>query len=205
MVKNIVFDMGGVIIRFDRAFCMKRLGVPDEDARLLMREVFLSPQWVMLDRGVLTDAEAAEIMCSRVPERLHDAVHKLVAFWDRPILEIEGVYELIEELKQKGYGVYLLSNASYRQHEYWPRVPASKFFDGTLISCDVKLVKPMPEIFLRLLSEFHLKADECFFIDDSPANVEAALYVGLQGAVFFEDIPRLRRELRAAGVDVKEA
>ena len=48
-----------------------------------------------------------------------------------------------DELKKAGYGVYLLSNASYRQHEYWPRVPGSQYFDGTLISADVKLVKPL--------------------------------------------------------------
>ena len=205
MIKNIVFDMGGVLIRFDRAFFMKRLGVPEADFQLLMREVFLSPQWVMMDRGILTDTEAAEILCRRLPERLHEAVYKLVAFWERPILEIEGVYALIEELKQKGFGIYLLSNASCRQHEYWPRVPASRFFDGTLISCDVKLVKPMPEIYLRLYSQFRLKPDECFFIDDSPANVEAAIYTGMPGAVFFGDVGHLRRELREAGVDVREA
>lgn len=205
MIKNIVFDMGGVLIRFDREFFMKRLGVPKADFQLLMREVFLSPQWVMMDRGILTDTEAAEILCRRLPERLHEAVYKLVAFWERPILEIEGVYALIEELKQKGFGIYLLSNASCRQHEYWPRVPASRFFDGTLISCDVKLVKPMPEIYLRLYSQFRLKPDECFFIDDSPANVEAAIYTGMPGAVFFGDVGRLRRELREAGVDVREA
>ena len=156
----------------------------------------------MMDRGSLTDEQAAEIMCRRIPERLHEAVHKLVAFWDRPILEIEGVYELIEELKSLGYPIYLLSNASCRQHDYWPRIPASRFFDGTLVSSDVKLVKPMPEIYLRLLQQFGLKADECFFIDDSTANVEAALYTGMHGAVFFEDLPRLRGELIAAGVPV---
>lgn len=202
MIKNIVFDMGGVLIRFDPALFMQRVGVPEADKTLVLREVYQSPEWVMMDHGLLTDAEAAEIMCRRVPERLHEAVRKLVAFWDRPILEIDGVYELIAELKEKGYSVYLLSNANCRQHEYWPRIPASAFFDGTLISCDVKLLKPMPEIYLRLLSRFHLRADECFFIDDSPANVEAALYVGLHGAVFFRDIARLRRELREAGVEV---
>lgn len=204
MIRNIVFDMGGVLIRFDRDFFMERLGVSEEDKRLLMREVFLAPEWVMMDRGILTDRQAGEIMCARIPERLHKAVWKLVTFWDRPILEIEGMYELVEEVKGLGYGVYLLSNASIRQHDYWPRVPASRFFDGTLVSADVKLVKPMPEIYEKLLSTFDLDRDECFFIDDSTANVEAALYVGMHGTVFFEDMTRLRGELRRAGVPVKE-
>ena len=204
MIRNIVFDMGGVLIRFDRDFFMERLGVPEEDKRLLMREVFLAPEWVMMDRGTLTDEQAGEIMCRRIPERLHDAVWKLVSFWDRPILEIAGMYELVEELKGLGYGIYLLSNASIRQHDYWPRIPASRFFDGKLVSADVKLVKPMPEIYERLFSTFGLKREECFFIDDSTPNVEAALYVGMHGAVFFNDMARLRGELRRAGVPVSE-
>ena len=203
MIRNIVFDMGGVLIRFDRDLFMERLGVPEEDKRLLMREVFLAPEWVMMDRGTLTDQQAGEIMCRRIPERLHEAVWKLVTFWDRPILEIEGMYDLVEELKGMGYGIYLLSNASIRQHDYWPRIPASKFFDGTLVSADVKLVKPMPEIYRKLFSTFSLNADECFFIDDSTANIEAALYVGMHGAVFFNDMARLREDLKRAGVPVK--
>ncbi len=63
----------------------------------------------------------------------------------RPILEVDGMYELVKELKDRGYKVYLLSNASVRQHEYWPRIPAAELFDGKLISSDVHLVKPQPE------------------------------------------------------------
>ena len=205
MIKNIVFDMGNVVIRFDRDYFMDRLGVTGDDRTLLMREVFLSPEWVMMDRGSLTDEQACEILCARVPERLRDTAYKLITFWDRPILPVEGIYELIEELKGLGYGVYLLSNASCRQTEYWQRVPAARFFDGTLISSLVKLVKPMPEIYEKLFETFSLKREECFFIDDNSANVEAALHVGMPAVVFFDDIRRLRRELIAAGVPVKES
>ncbi len=204
MIKNLVFDMGGVLIRFNRELFMTRLGVPEADFGLLTREVFLSPLWVMMDRGTLSDTEAAALMCRRVPARLHEAVYRLTAFYERPILPVDGMAALVEELKAKGYGVYLLSNANCRQRDYWPRVPGADRFDGTLISSDVKLVKPMPEIYGRFLSEFRLRPEECFFIDDSPANVEAALYVGMRGAVFFDDIRRLRRELREAGVDAGE-
>ena len=204
MIKNIIFDMGNVVIRFDPSLFMDRLNVAAEDKPLLMREVYKSPEWVMMDRGSLTDEQAAEIMCARVPERLRDVVPKLVAFWHRPILETEGIPELIEELKGMDYRIYLLSNASYRQHDYWPRVPCSRFFDGTMVSCDVKLVKPMPEIYLRMYQTFGLKADECFFIDDNNANVEAAIYTGMHAVVFFDDMARLRRELNAAGVPVRQ-
>lgn len=204
MIRNIVFDMGGVLIRFDRQLFIRRLGVAPEDETLLMNEVFRSVEWAQMDRGSIAEEKAAEQICRRLPERLHDAAWKLVGMWDRPILEIPGMYELVEELKENGYGIYLLSNASVRQHEYWPRVPASRFFDGTMISADEKVVKPQPEIYRLLLERFALKAEECFFIDDVNANVEGAVYCGLSGAVFHEDMPDLRRRLRTAGVNVKE-
>lgn len=204
MIRNIVFDMGQVLLRFDRDYFISRLGIEGEDKDLLKREVFLSLEWARMDRGSMTDAEAAESVCKRLPERLHDAAHKLVSMWDRPILPVSGMYELVEELKANGYGIYLLSNASYRQHDYWPRVEASRFFDGTLISADEKVVKPQPEIYRLLLERFHLKAEECFFVDDVPANIEGAFYCGIPGAVFHGDAKLLRKDLRAAGVNVAE-
>ena len=204
MIKNIVFDMGNVVIRFDPRAFIARFGVNEEERELLMREVFLSPEWVMLDRGTLNDEQAAEILCPRLPEHLREIARKLISFWDRPILEVEGMYPLIEELKGLGYGIYLLSNASCRQPDYWQRVPAAKLFDGTLISASVKLLKPMPEIYEKFFETFGLKREECFFIDDSPANVEAALYVGMPATVFHGDAARLRRDLRRAGIAVRE-
>ena len=204
MIKNIVFDMGNVVIRFDPDAFIERFGVGGEDKKTLLLEIFRSPEWVMMDRGTLTDEQAADILCPRVPEHLREIARKLIALWDRPIIEIEGIYPLIEELKGLSYGIYLLSNASCRQPDYWQRVPAAKFFDGTLISYSVKLIKPMPEIYEKFFETFGLKREECFFIDDSPANIEAGLYVGMPGVVFHNDIKRLRRQLRAAGVMVKE-
>lgn len=195
--------MGNVIIRFDPELFMLRLGLGEEDRKLLRREVFLSLEWSRMDRGSLTDEEAAELICRRVPERLHDAVKKLVGMWDRPILPVEGIYELIEELKGMGYGMYLLSNASLRQHDYWPRVPASKFFDGTLISADVGLVKPQPEIYRLLCERFSLIPEECVFIDDSTPNAEGAYFCGINALVFHGDADEIRLKLNELGVKVK--
>lgn len=204
MIKHILFDMGNVLIHFDRDLFMTRLGVADEDKLLLMREVFLSVEWVQMDRGTLVESEAVERMCRRLPQRLHEAADKLASMWDRPILPIAGMHELIQELKTNGYGIYLLSNASLRQHDYWPRIPASKFFDGTIISADEKVMKPHPDYYNRALEKFDLAAEECFFIDDLPANIEGALYCGIPGTVFHGDTQLLRSQLRAVGVNITE-
>ena len=202
MIRTIVFDMGGVLIKFDREFFIRRLGVDSHDEEVLMNEVFCSLEWARMDRGSLTEEEAVKSVCARLPERLHLAAERLVTMWERPILEVDGMYELVKELKDKGYKVYLLSNASVRQHEYWPRIPASELFDGKLISSDVHLVKPQPEIYRLFCDTFHVLPEECFFIDDSPQNIEGAYEVGIQGAIFHGEVGALRKSIRAAGVTV---
>lgn len=204
MIKNILFDMGQVLLIFDRQLFLNRLDLLEEDKRLLLEEVFLSVEWVQMDRGTLDEPEAEAIMCQRLPEHLHAAVHSLVSLWDEPILPMEGMYELVEELKGNGYGIYLLSNASHRQHVYWPKLPVSRLFEGKVISADEGIMKPHPDIYRLILERFGLRAEECFFIDDAPGNIEGAIQCGIPGAIFRGDAKRLRRELRAAGVTVSE-
>ena len=204
MIRNIIFDMGNVLILFDRKLFLDRLDVSEADKKLLLREVFASVDWAHMDRGTKTEATALESMRQRLPEQLHAAAEEMVFRWDEPLIPIAGMYELVEELKAKGYGIYLLSNASVRQHAYWPRIPESRFFDGTLISADEHVVKPQPEIYRLCMERFGLKAEECFFIDDMAHNIEGALYCGLSGAVFHNDVPLLRKALRDAGVNVTE-
>ena len=205
MIRNLIFDMGGVLIRFDRELFLDRLKLDKADREVLNDQVFYSVEWARMDRGSMTDEEAVRSICQRVPQRLHSAVEALVLHWDEPLLPVEGMYELIRELKESGYGIYLLSNASFRQHEYWPRIEVSRFFDGTLISADERLVKPQPEIFRLILQRFGLRPEECFFVDDLPSNVEGALFCGFSGAVFHDSVSELRQNLIRAGVRVSPA
>lgn len=206
MIKNIFFDMGNVMIRFDRNIFLEKAGLLyGEDRTLLNNEVFLSLEWAMMDRGTLTEEQAAERICARVPQRLHEKVNMLLKRWDRPILPIPGMAGLIRELKQNGYGVFLLSNTSCRMHEYWPSVPGSEYFDGTVISADVKLLKPQPEIYLYALSKFSLRVEDCAFIDDAIINAEGAAYCGMSAIVFHGDAGELRQKLIELGVKISPA
>lgn len=205
MIRNIIFDMGGVLLRFEPDHFVARLGISGKDADLLKREVFRSADWVRMDRGTLTDEEGTERICRRLPEHLHAAARELICRWEHPeILPMEGMAVLIGELKHAGYGIYLLSNAFTRQHEYWPRVPGSEHFDDTFISADVKLVKPQREIYEMALQKFGVKAEECLFIDDLPSNIEMGENCGICGVVFHGDVSILRADLRRAGINVSE-
>ena len=99
----------------------------------------------------------------------------------------------MKELKDKGYGIYLLSNTCSRFHTFRENIPALRFFDGEFISADCHLVKPEPGIYLRFLEQFGLRPEECVFIDDVPLNIEAAIRCGFSGIVYHDDPARLRR------------
>lgn len=204
MIRNIVFDMGQVLIHFYPEMFFDRMGVPEADRPILEREMFRSVEWTQTDRGTLDETGAVEAFCAKLPQRLHGYVKTMVCdWWKEPLSPVAGMAELLRELKELGYGVYLLSNASSRLHDYFPRIPGNEYFDGKIVSADWKQLKPEREIFQTLFREFSLEPEECFFVDDLPQNVEAARFAGMGGTIFRDDVPRLRRELNAAGVPVK--
>lgn len=102
MIKNILFDMGNVLIRFEPKQYVKNAGLSESDQQLLLRELYGSIDWVRLDRGTLTEAEVIDRCVSRVGEHLRGAVEKLVGHWDRPELPVEGMKALTDELYEKG-------------------------------------------------------------------------------------------------------
>lgn len=203
MIRNIIFDMGGVLVHYEPPHFVDLLGVSAEDKALLLREVFNTVAWTRMDHGTIGEGEAAAAMKAGLPPRLHGEVDRLMEWWELELRPMEGMEDLLAELKTLGYRLYLLSNATVRQPEYFDRVPASRYLDGRMVSAFCKLLKPQHEIFEAMLREFGLEAGECFFVDDSAANVEGAYCAGIAGAVFDGDVSRLRRELNAAGVPLK--
>ena len=197
MIRNIVFDMGNVLIRFDPLFFMDRAGLTDpSDRRLILNELFHSVEWAQMDSGVLTEETAEPSILSRFPDRLKDAVHRLLFSWADPPAPISGMEELVLRLKKAGYGIWLLSNASKAQHVYWPKIPVSRLFDGKLVSCDIGIVKPVPGIYTAFTEKFSLRPEECVFIDDTIQNVAGAIACGWQGIVFHGSSLELEQKLR---------
>ena len=201
MIRHIVFDMGNVIIRFDPSLFMDREGITDPaDRELILSELFQSVEWAQMDSGVLTEETAEPLILPRIPVRLRDNVHHLLFNWSDPQDMIPGMEILVRRLKNAGYGIWLLSNASKMQHRYWPKIPASTLFDGTLISCDVGYVKPMREIYQAFTDKFGLIPDECLFIDDSAANAAGAIACGWHGIAFHGSSEELREKLHEFGI-----
>ena len=109
-IKHLVFDMGNVLIQYNAQYYLEKY-VPDEaDRVLLMREVFQSVEWVRMDHGTITEAQAVAASCTRLPARLHDTAALLYRTWNQDIPPVPGMESLIARLKAAGYSIYLLSN-----------------------------------------------------------------------------------------------
>lgn len=205
MLHSIILDMGNVLLRYDPEHFLDRLEIYDpQDRALLLHEIFHSPLWPKLDSGELTEAGLEEHALKNLPQRLHAAAHKLIFAWDDPIEPTPGMAAFLTDCKSAGLGLYLLSNASARQPEYWPRVPGSPLFDGVVVSAFCRCVKPGEEIYRHLLEKYHLDPKGCLFVDDMEANVYTAEALGIHGFVFTGDVPALRRQAGALGVSLEK-
>lgn len=203
MLRNIIFDMGGVLTEFDPEYFVSTLDLEEAgDAELLLNEIFRSEDWKLNDLGEIVEAELERRVFARLPERLYAAAHRMIFEWDRISRPIAGMADLVRDCRAAGLGVYLLSNASMRQPEYWPRIPGSEYFNGTCVSAFYKLLKPSKEIFCLALDQFSLKAEECLFVDDMKVNAEGAVAAGLMGFHFTGDADALRRTIREMGANI---
>lgn len=201
-ITTIVFDMGGVLVDFDAKRSLSTHFAQEYHA-LINEKTFASPEWKLMDKGDYEVEEAIEIMCRDLPVEFHDEVKKMILDHEGEMPPIEEMYSIVKTLKENGYKIYLLSNCPSWFDEFKKSVPAFEFFDGFIISAKYNLIKPGKEIFNVLFKEFSLNAEECFFIDDSPANVATANEIGMTAHCFSKhEISKLIDALHNADITV---
>lgn len=194
MIKNIIFDMGRVLVEFYPEDFLTKEGITDKEEReLLLREIFHHEDWTNMDAGIMSEQEMYDEAVKRIPEHLHQTAHNLIFDWNDPIIPVKGMEDFVRECKEKGYGIYLLSNASVAQPVYWLRIPGHQYFDGTVVSALEKIMKPDVRIYQILLDRYGLKAEECLFIDDVARNIKGAEKAGIRGYLFDGDVDKLRK------------
>lgn len=195
MIENIVLDMGNVLLTYDPEVCLKQFLDNEEDRAVIRRELFEGPQWAEGDLGYIKDAERFQEVSKRVPERLHEALKKCVLEWDMCMHPVPGAKDFCEEAKREGLRLYVLSNASDKFYDYFPRFAPFDYFDGIVVSCDIHIIKPDAGIYQYLLDKYHLLPEECFFIDDIEENITGAKQTGMDGAVFTGDFSEIIERL----------
>lgn len=198
MIKNIVFDMGRVLLDYDAVRVCWQYTDSSEDVELMSRELFFAEEWVLLDRGTITEEEALRRVQKRLPdERTREMARLCLAHWHEFNIEPKpGMRELVMQIKEAGCAVYLCSNASHRLRVFEKEIPGIEYFDGVLVSAEEKMLKPEPEIFRRLFEKFSILPEESFFIDDIQANIDGAAARGMKGYCFADgDVEKLREYL----------
>ena len=199
MIKNIVFDIGDVLVYFRYREYMRDLGFSEELVEFFSEQMVLTPYWHNLDAGIVDDAHAVEYFQGLFPQYKEE----IELFWSR-IAEIVEEYDyskgLVQSLKQAGYKVYALSNYPDKLSDlHWPTFTFLTDMDGYIISAKEKMAKPDPPIYHLLESKFGLNLSECVFIDDREANVQTALSLGMK-AIRFTSYEDLTNELDKIGI-----
>lgn len=188
-IKNIIFDIGNVLIRFDPTeWLVLNYGQEEDTMEILFREVFSSEEWKLLDRGVISDKEAAQRISARIPAyRTH--VERILFEWEKFLIrEMPVSVYFLKKFKERGYHLYALSNYPQRGFENTEKYyPFFELFDGKVVSYAHQEMKPDHEIYRILLDTYALKPEECVFIDDTLDNIRAAKELGMEGIHFFHN------------------
>lgn len=201
-VAAVAFDLGGVLIDWNASYLYRSLLRDEAAVRDFLDEVGFAEWNLALDAGRDWD-EAVDWLGSRHPER-RDLIEAFRDRWEETLGgAIEPTVEILDELRAAGVRTFALSNWSRRTFDIAaPRFPFLKGFEIVVISGDVGATKPDPRIYLELLERGRLDANTTAFIDDSAANVDAAVELGLIGLRYVGP-EGLRRELASLGLPVR--
>lgn len=194
MIKNIIFDLGNVLIRFKPEEFVNK-NIKKEYREKFFNAVFKGQEWADLDRGILEYSDAVKIFSEKIPE-CSSEIKKLFDNYILDVLEpIEKNIEIMKSLKGK-YKLFVLSNFHYPAFNYiFKNWEFFKYFDGKVVSGHCKLLKPEKKIYELLCLTYSLKPNECVFIDDTKANIEAAEEFGING-IHLTDINILEEKLK---------
>jgi epoxide hydrolase-like predicted phosphatase len=177
MIKNVVFDLGGVVVAHNAESFKEKLG--DFFSFVFGPDMKCVPMfWQDYDRGVLTiDETATEVAKLRNCTAETAKGHMLYAISLQE--EVEPTAKLIKELKERGYKLYVLSNMSKEYIEFLRDFPVFDYFDEQVVSCEIGLGKPDRRIYEYLLTRYGLNPAETIFIDDRKDNVDVAEELGI--------------------------
>ena len=196
MIKNIIFDFGAVLVDWNPHHLYDSYFGDAAKAEWFLTEICPYEWNAQCDAGrPIKDITAERV--ALFPE-WEKEIRMYFDHWvDMMGDPIPGMEELVRDYKQRGYGVWGLTNWSA---ETLPLVrddyPVFKLLDGYVVSGQEKVVKPDARLYRILLERFGLKAEECVFVDDNPANTAGAEAVGIKGIVF-KGAEDLREELKA--------
>lgn len=206
MIRNIIFDVGKVLVSYEPDAYMQRLGISKEKQKKINEAMFQNKLWDTSDQGLGTPDEFLQKFIAGAPE-LADEITKIHKTVGNTVELFPYAMEWILDLKARGYHVYILSNYSENMLDQTKdKLKFLPLMDGVVFSYKIKKMKPDPEIYEYLCDEYWLEPEESVFIDDRPVNIKGAETCGIHGIVF-RPMSRQKRSwmsfLRNSNISVK--
>ena len=193
MIQNVVFDFGQVLVRFEPQYMVEQYVSDPTDSALLQEVVFDRLYWDRLDAGTITNEEVLAACRTRLPQRLHEVAEKIYYNWIYNIPEIDGMRDLVREIKEVfGVRVFLLSNISRYFAAHREEIPCLAEFEKCIFSAVCGRIKPHADMFAYLCEECGIQPSETIFVDDNENNIRGAKLFGIEGYLFDGDVQRLR-------------
>ena len=181
---DFIFDIGNVLVDYKPVVYLDSLFSDSSLVNNINAAIFKSPEWLYMDQGTLSHAEAIDIFSARLPE-LEYAIIRTMESVNKMFIPIPETIQLLPTIKKSGHGLYFLSNIHkeirdflLENHKYF------SLFDGGVFSCDIQLTKPSTEIYRFLIEKYRLMPQDCLFFDDIAENVAAAEKEGIKGVLF---------------------
>ncbi|MBR5796062.1 MAG: HAD family phosphatase [Erysipelotrichaceae bacterium] len=185
--KNIIFDFGNVLATFDMNDLLIRCFGRCDQA--LKNCIFFD--WNGFDEGKYSNEEYVQNVLNHVSKDDYDAIIHFFNTWFRVLQPIDEMLVWIDELKNQGYHLYILSNAPVIFEEYVTNYSFVKLFDGSVFSGSIKIAKPDSKIYQYLMDKYQLNKEECLFIDDKLENVEASREFGMDAIVYHNNLEEI--------------
>jgi epoxide hydrolase-like predicted phosphatase len=197
MIRNIIFDLGNVLISFRPSEYFDKNNYPETIKATILSDIFAGKEWLMLDNGEITTPEAIDAIAGKSSLNRKEIDHIFSLRTDL-MFPLDQNVKILPELKKRGFRLYYLSNFpldifdEIRNGYYF-----FKHFNGGLISAEAKYSKPATRIYEIFLEKYSLLPGECLFIDDIDINVKAAENIGMKGLVTYGSL-EISKEIEKA-------
>lgn len=199
IMKNVIFDVGNVLVDYAWPEYLESFGYPKEKYEKIADAVFRNPVWNDRDQGLLEEEEYVTAFVKAAPE-YEAEIREIMRRSPECIILRDYAQTWIKYLKEKGYRIYILSNYSrYMMEHTRAKLAFLKYVDGEIFSYEVKQIKPNEDIFETLMARYGLKAEESVFLDDNKENCETARRLGIH-AIQFDNLKQAAGELKKLGV-----
>ena len=182
MIKNLIFDVGGVLFDYRWKEMFMDYGLDEDNAIRVGTQKFNEPDrtWDILDLGIKSDEEITDIFCKKYPGD-EDVIRWFIRHGEYMQVPRPKVWKKVHELKQKGYKIYILSN--YPESLFKKHTEYADFMDdidGLMVSYMIHKAKPAEDIYKALCDKYGLDRSESIFFDDRSENVEGAIKFGMK-------------------------